>query len=227
MQDQKPYWDHAAVQKTFTHPINQAWLDLFVARTARILDYGCGYGRAMAELTSLGYTDLIGMDFSPAMVKRGRQAYPSMDLRVVEALPTPEPDGSFDAVLLLAVLTSIPGESEQETIMREVRRLLRPGGVLYVSDMPLQVDGRNLSRYARDVSEFGVYGVFRTDDGAVVRHHDETRMQVLLEGFEPLRTAEVSLKTMNGNTATAVQIVARAIGKRPSLDASEQTDSGS
>lgn len=219
MEDQRPYWDQVAAEKTFTHPINQAWLDAFVPRTARILDYGCGYGRVMAELTSVGYTDLVGMDISPAMVERGRQTYPSMDLRVVEALPTPEPDGSFDAVLLLAVLTSIPGESEQEAVMREIRRLLRPRGVLYVSDMPLQADSRNLSRYARDASEYGIYGIFRTDDGGVVRHHDEIRMQVLLEGLKPLRTTRVNLNTMNGNSATAVQIIARAIDRDPTCPA--------
>ena len=212
MQDQRPYWDQVAADKAFTHPVNSAWLDAFVPRTARILDYGCGYGRAMAELSSLGYTNLVGMDFSPAMVERGRRTYPSMDLRVVEALPTPEPDCSFDAVLLLAILTSIPGESEQEAVMREIRRLLRPRGALYVSDMPLQTDSRNLSRYARDASEFGVYGIFRTDDGAVVRHHDETRMQVLLQGFRPLHIARAKVHTMNGNSAIAVQILARAIG---------------
>jgi SAM-dependent methyltransferase len=213
VQNQRPYWDQVAAEKIFTHPINRAWLDAFVPRTARILDYGCGYGRAMAELTSLGYADLVGMDFSPAMVERGRQTYPSMDLRVIEALPTPEPDGSFDAVLLLAVLTSIPSESEQEAVMGEIRRLLRPRGVLYVSDMPLQLDSRNLSRYAREASEYGIYGIFRTDDGAVVRHHDDIRMQVLLEGFKPLRTTSTNLNTMNGNSATAVQIMARAIGR--------------
>jgi SAM-dependent methyltransferase len=216
VQAQRRYWDQVAAEKTFTHPINQAWLDAFVPRTARILDYGCGYGRAMAELTSLGYTNLVGMDYSPAMVERGRQTYPCMDLRVVEALPTPEPDGSFDAVMLLAVLTSIPGESEQEAVMREIRRLLRPTGVLYVSDMPLQTDSRNLSRYARDASEFGIYGIFQTDDGALVRHHDETRIRVLLEGFRPLRTTRAKITTMNGNSATAVQIVARAIGSNTS-----------
>lgn len=209
MQDQKPYWDEVAAHKTFTHPINHVWLDAFVPRTARILDYGCGYGRAMAQLASLGYTNLVGMDFSPSMVARGRQTYPAMDLRVVEALPTTESDGSFDAVLLLAVLTSIPDESEQEAVMREVRRLLRSRGVLYLSDMPLQADSRNLDRYKRDASEFGSYGVFRTEDGAIVRHHDEARMGVLLEGFEPLRTTEAALSTMNGNSATAIQVIAR------------------
>jgi SAM-dependent methyltransferase len=209
MQDQRLYWDQVAAQKTFTHPINHVWLDAFVPPTARILDYGCGYGRAMAELASLGYTNLVGMDFSPAMVERGRQTYPALDLRVVEALPTAEPDGSFDAVLLLAVLTSIPNESEQEAVMAEMRRLLRARGVLYLSDMPLQADRRNLDRYKRDASEFGSYGVFRTEDGAVVRHHDEVRMGALLEGFEPLRTAEAELSTMNGNSATAIQMITR------------------
>lgn len=209
MQDQRPYWDKVASQKTFTHPINRDWLSEFVPTSARILDYGCGYGRALAELASLGYARLVGMDFSSAMVARGRQAYPAMDLRLVDALPTSEPDAGVDAALLLAVLTSIPDKSEQDKVMQEVRRLLRPGGMLLVSDMPLQDDERNRSRYARDAAAFGAYGIFRTDDGAVVRHHDEARLHALLSGFDIVRTAEVSLSTMNGNPAKAVQMLAR------------------
>ena len=38
MEDQQPYWDRVAAQKTFTHPLDQGWLDTFVPKTARILD---------------------------------------------------------------------------------------------------------------------------------------------------------------------------------------------
>lgn len=54
MQDlarQTPYWDSAGATKTFTHPLNPAWL-AGVSRTARVLDYGCGYGRIMVELVA-------------------------------------------------------------------------------------------------------------------------------------------------------------------------------
>ncbi len=210
MGDQWAYWDRVAGRKTFTHPLNRDWLDTFVLRTARVLDYGCGYGRSLAELASMGYSDVVGMDPSPAMIERGRHTFPELDLRVVEALPTAEADASFDAVLLLAVLTCIPGDQEQNAVMGEVRRLLRPGGTLYISDMPLQTDDRNLARYARDAPHFGTYGVFETDDGAIVRHHDGQRLEALLAGFEVVAIATTSISTMNGHAAKGVQVLGQA-----------------
>jgi SAM-dependent methyltransferase len=207
--ESRAYSDAAAARKSFTHPLHRDWLDELVPTSARILDYGCGYGRTLAELASLGYAKLVGMDFSPAMVERGRRAHPALDLRVVQALPTAEPAASFDAVLLMAVLTSIPDSDEQAAVMREIHRLLRPGGVLLVSDMPLQTDARSLARYARDAAEFGTYGIFRTEDGAVVRHHPAARFEALLRGFDILHTAEVSLSTMNGHAARAIRMAAR------------------
>lgn len=210
MEDQRAYWDRVAGQKTFTHPLNRDWLDTFVLRTARVLDYGCGYGRSLAELASMGYSDVVGMDPSPAMIERGRRTFPGLDLRVVEVLPTAEADASFDAVLLLAVLTCIPGDREQDAVMGEVRRLLRPGGTLYVSDMPLQADDRNLARYARDAAHLGTYGVFETDDGVIVRHHDRQRLEALLAGFEVVATATTSISTMNGHAAKGTQVLGQA-----------------
>lgn len=208
MEDQRPYWDRVAAQKTFTHPLDQGWLNTFVPKTARILDYGCGYGRTLAELASKEYANTVGVDTSAAMVERGKRAFPGVDIRVVQSLPIEEANASFDAVLLLAVLTCIPSNEGQDAVIGEARRLLRPGGALYVSDMPLQADGRNLARYARDAPRFGTYGVFETDDGAVVRHHDRQRLKALLAGFETVATATISISTMNGHPATGVQVLA-------------------
>ena len=213
MHGQRPYWDRVANEKTFTHPVNAEWLSRSISTDARILDYGCGYGRTLYELASLGYANTVGVDFAPRMIERGRRSFTTLDLRTTQALPLAEADASFDAILLLAVLTCIPDDDEQARLMHELRRLLRPGGVLYLSDMPLQTDRRNLARYARALPRFGTYGVFETEDGAVVRHHGEQRMNDLLDGFEKVAVETVRLSTMNGNAATAQQILAR----RPAL----------
>ncbi|GII79082.1 hypothetical protein Sru01_40640 [Sphaerisporangium rufum] len=46
--NQVAYWDGVGATKTFTHPLNLDWL-AGANRNTRILDYGCGYGRVMAE----------------------------------------------------------------------------------------------------------------------------------------------------------------------------------
>src|SRR5580700_2861818 len=180
------YWDRVAGEKTFTHPLNPAWLDRWVAPGARILDYGCGYGRALSDLAALGYRNAAGVDRSPAMIERGRREHPELDLRVIEADTATVADGAFDVVLLFAVLTCIASDDDQRRLVVDVMRVLRPGGLIYVSDMPLQTDARNRARYDASAARFGGYGVFETEDGGVLRHHTEAHFDDLLAGLEPV-----------------------------------------
>src|SRR6185503_2115309 len=167
------YWDAAATTKVFTHPLYEPWLAA-LDPTAAVLDYGCGYGRILAELEQLGFRDLSGADISPAMIERARRERPGARITVIAdppALPS-QHDGSFDLVLLFAVLTYGPEDDAQQALLAETARLLKPGGRLYLSDVLLQDDARNLERYDRGMQTHGTYGVFETGDGAVCRHHE-------------------------------------------------------
>ncbi|MFC7533564.1 class I SAM-dependent methyltransferase [Actinoplanes sp. GCM10030250] len=200
------YWDTAGAAKTFTHPINVAWM-AGLDRSARILDYGCGYGRVMAELSDMGFADVTGVDVSAALIERGRQARPDLSLAVLESPPAMAfPAGSFDVVVLFAVLTCIPAEEDQRALVRELGRVLGPGGILYVSDLLLQPDIRNRERYA---AHPGPYGVFTTDDGAVCRHHDVEYLRELFAEFEVVEERRISVTTMNGRQAEGIQMLAR------------------
>jgi SAM-dependent methyltransferase len=202
------YWDANAAALTFTHPLNLGWLD-GLPKAARILDYGCGYGRTLAELATAGWTNAVGVDFSAAMIERGRTAQPALDLRHVARLSLGEPDGAFEAVILFAVLTTIPDDSDQRALMAELERLFRPGGLLYISDYLLQTDARNVARYEAGATRHGVYGVWDRDDGGVFRHHTRAALDALMEGFELVAEAEVETTTFSGAQATAIQRLAR------------------
>jgi SAM-dependent methyltransferase len=118
--------------------------------------------------------------------------------------------GSFDVVLLFAVLTCIPDADAQQALVGELNRVLAPGGLLYISDMVLQDDERNRSRYAARVRQFGTpYGVFATDDGAVCRHHDIAELRALLSDFDLVGERGIEVATMNGHLSQAVQLLAR------------------
>lgn len=208
MPDQSGYWDRGAT-KTFTHPLSEDFLAALHPGD-RILDYGCGYGRSLAQLAGVGFTNTVGVDFSREMIARGRREQPGLDLRHIAKATLDEPNGSFDAALLLAVLTCILSDDEQAAVLQEIRRLLRPGGVLFISDMPLQDDQRNRARYA-ECTSLGPYGTFDTGDGGVVRHHSDDHIEGWLTGFEPISRRRIELTTMHGNPATGVQLVARKI----------------
>jgi SAM-dependent methyltransferase len=204
---QRDYWDAVAGSKRFTHPVDPAWLN-GVARDAAVLDYGCGYGRTLGELTSLGFTNLVGLDISPKMIARARAEHPGPRFAVLQTPPTLDlPDASVDMVLLLAVLTCMPADEDQRRLIAELHRVLVPGGRLLVSDLLLQDDERNQARYARFTPRHG-HGVFETDDGAICRHHPDSWLVDLLAAFHTADTRRVTVPTMNGHPVTAVQFLA-------------------
>ena len=207
MDSQLDYWDTTGVTKTFGHPIEWAWLD-GLPRYARILDYGCGYGRAVVELSARGFQDLVGVDFAPSMIERARRAVPDAEFEVLLAPPETLFDNrSFAVVMMFALLTCVPAEEEQRAIVAEAARLLAPGGMLYISDLVLQDDARNRARYA--AYSDGPYGTFVTDDGAICRHHEPDHLRGLLDGFRLVNEREIDVQTMNGNPVRAMQLLAR------------------
>ena len=202
------YWDTHAEAHAFSHPLELGWL-AELPKDARILDYGCGYGRMTAELAANGWRNVVGVDFAGGMIARGRREHPDLDLRHIAGLPLAEPDGAFDAAILFAVLTCIPDDADQRALISELRRLIRPGGLLYVSDYLLQDDARHAARYEAGLPRHGVYGVWDREDGGVFRHHSRAALDALLADFEPVAERQVETLTLSGASAVAIQLLAR------------------
>ena len=141
---QTDYWDRVASQKRFSHPFRVKWLLQHLRPQARILDYGCGYGRLLNQLSEAGYGNAVGMDFSDKMLRQCRSQFPHLTLVQNDGLTLPFRDRAFEAVLLFAVLTCIPSDDDQRMLLAEVRRVLRPEGILYISDLLINTDVRNL-----------------------------------------------------------------------------------
>lgn len=204
------YWDRVAREKRFSHPLRRDWLAEYLKNPlAGILDYGCGYGRTLEELSTAGFQNLVGVDFSEAMLERARIAVPTAGLVRNDGHGLPFRNECFDAVLLFAVLTCIPDSDAQRLLLAEVERVLRPGGVLYVSDLLVNNDQRNRERYLQYAEVFGCYGVFELPEGVVVRHHQREWIEQILSPFEELQYEPFTVTTMNGNASSAFQYLGR------------------
>lgn len=199
------YWDRVAHEKRFSHPLRLDWLGKYSDKHARILDYGCGYGRTLAELSAAGYENLFGMDFSEAMLGRCGSEVPRPKLIRNDGNALPLKDGSLDAVLLFAVLTCIPDSNEQRILLTAVEQVLRPGGLIYLSDLLLNDDARNRERYQRFAEAYKCYGVFELPEGVAVRHHQREWIEELTRSFRRLEYGPFTVTTMNGNTSAAFQ----------------------
>jgi SAM-dependent methyltransferase len=101
---------------------------------AEVLDCPCGYGRHAIPLAEAGYV-VTGLDRSPTQLaeaerRRGDAELPRFVRGDYRELPFP--DGGFDAVLTLFSSLGYLERDEDVGVLRELRRVLRPGGALIV-----------------------------------------------------------------------------------------------
>ncbi|HEX6739951.1 MAG TPA: class I SAM-dependent methyltransferase [Vicinamibacteria bacterium] len=98
----------------------------------RLLDVGCGTGHHLASLRARGF-EVAGVDGSEAMLEHARRNNPGVDLRQCDVERLPHPDAQFDLVLCVEVLRYLP---HMDACLREIARVLRPGGVALVTAAP-------------------------------------------------------------------------------------------
>lgn len=91
---------------------------------SRILDAGCGSGVMAGTLMRRGYA-VWGLDFAEPMIRQARELHGSDQLMVGDIEHIPFPDNTFDGVVALVVLDYLESD---ERALREIRRVLRPGG---------------------------------------------------------------------------------------------------
>src|SRR6476646_10178855 len=94
---------------------------------ARILDAGCGSGRNMVELAHHG--SVTGVELSDTSVALAR-ARDRGEVVAGSVLDMPFPDGSFDMAVSLDVIEHL---DDDLGALRELRRVVRPGGALLVT----------------------------------------------------------------------------------------------
>lgn len=105
-----------------------------VPKNSRVLDAGAGTGLVGQAMSILGYVELVAMDLSRGMLEQARSKNVYQDFHQMvmgEALAFP--DGSFDAIISVGVLTvgHAPANSLDELV-----RITRPGGHIVFSLRP-------------------------------------------------------------------------------------------
>jgi ubiquinone/menaquinone biosynthesis C-methylase UbiE len=115
---------------------------------ARGLDLGCGQGWYLSALASAGYR-MHGLDYSVGQLKKaaasarrdaGTSGSAPMPLRLCQgdAQTLPFPDGSFDFAYSINAFHHLPSRAAQERAIREIVRVLRPGGVFILHEINTQ-----------------------------------------------------------------------------------------
>ena len=171
-------------------------LDLAAVRSGQsVLDIGCGTGTlAIAATAHVGPTgSVVGIDASPQMVARAtrkaaKAGAPALfQLAVAERLPFP--DTRFDVVLSTLMFHHLPRKTREHCAI-EIRRVLKPGGRVFVVDFGRPQNRRGL------LAHFHRHGHVAVED-----------VEALLAnlGFNTLRTGPVGLRDLHFVVAESPQ----------------------
>ncbi|MDQ3908588.1 MAG: methyltransferase domain-containing protein [Acidobacteriota bacterium] len=132
----------------------------------RVLDVGCGHGLMLcAAAKRLGSGRAVGVDIwqkedqagnSPDATlanARAEGVADRVEIRDGDARSLPFPDATFDAAVSSWALHNIYDETDRARAVREIARVVKPGGRLAIIDI------RHAADYARTLEECGMEGV--------------------------------------------------------------------
>ena len=129
-----PVYD--AMNRVMTAGLDLRWRRLAASEVVRpgdrVLDAACGTGDLALADHRAGALEVTGLDFSPRMLERARRKAPGLRFVEGDLLALPFADGSFDAA---TVGFGVRNVSDLELALRELRRVLRPGGRLAILEI--------------------------------------------------------------------------------------------
>lgn len=98
----------------------------------RILDFGCGIGASIPHLQrSFPAASITGVDVSGRSIELAREAHPAVRFELIEGARIPLADDTVDLAFAACVYHHLDPR-ERGAWTAELRRVLRPGGLLFV-----------------------------------------------------------------------------------------------
>ncbi len=115
-------------------PLDRSLLDEVaqeVSGRGTVCDIGCGPGHVARYLRERG-AEVTGIDLSPRLIEEARRLNPGIRFEVSDMRSLKVPDATFAAVVAFYSLIHFDTDQLREAV-RELRRILSPGGVLLAS----------------------------------------------------------------------------------------------
>lgn len=114
----------------------------------KIIEAGCGMGTWVTHLKRMGH-DVIGVDYMDSTVRKLRAADPGFPVEQGDVNDLRFPDGYFDVYVSLGVIEHFR-EGPQKALA-EAWRILKPGGLAFITVPYLSVFRRFIAHPVRDL----------------------------------------------------------------------------
>lgn len=202
-------WNELAGSIDSTFPLERLRLASWLNPSDRVLDFGCGDGRGLRLLAQLGFKRAYGFDIAPRMISLAANVISRKHLAVGRDPRAPAvPWSSFDAVLVVGVLSSVVPLAEREHLLRYIVSLLRSGGAICLADFGRGQREPYLRRYRQaTVEPF----TFQTPAKLWIHHFTVRELHRLLKncGMKVTSTTSSQVRTLNGRSLPGHVVTAR------------------
>ncbi|MCC6890200.1 MAG: class I SAM-dependent methyltransferase [Hyphomicrobiales bacterium] len=161
------------------------------AAAAALIDVGCGVGLQHALLSGR-IKSIAGIDVSAACIATAAKSNPSATYVAYDGVSIPFADACFDVATALCVLHHVP-VAQRVGLMREVRRVLRPGGIAVVFE-----------HNPRNPLTIRAVGGCEFDQDAVLLRREEAESLMAAAGFREIETRFILAVPVAGRLLRAI-----------------------
>ena len=176
------------------------------SNVARLLDFGCGYGRFTTELAEFVDQEAWGIDATPELIELAEKekTNPKTFFRTAK-YPLPFDNEYFDVIWITYVFEHIMGDEKEKTA-KELLRILKPGGLLFIvvntvlSQKVKQCDIRSFNWYEeafdpikfeiRDHEDTKIVNRNKVEKLEKDRQRDKRDLVLILSGIKPMKSSQ-------------------------------------
>ncbi|MFC1651996.1 class I SAM-dependent methyltransferase [Patescibacteria group bacterium] len=165
----------------FTTPFPDEKYLSSLPKNVKILDVGCGYGRTLVYLNSLGFHNLTGFDISPSYIAQAKKNCPGANV-YASSFENFSTDKKYDLILLMGIIEYIKKDKEQEEFFEKISQILSNKGQVMLETFVMDSNA-NWRQYIKGFVKNWHMGRFINSKGFECHHQTSRHLGKVLKKY--------------------------------------------